>query len=67
MLDTYDTHSPNHPANQLEVQIPEEQKRDAQDLLNEVEEKIEHLKDYFSTMDNVYVLNKLNEITKLLR
>lgn len=67
MLDTYDTHSPNHPANKLEVQLPEEQKRDVQDLLNEVEEKIEHLKDYFSTMDNSYVLNKLNEITKLLR
>lgn len=67
MLDTYDTHSPNHPANQLEVQLPEEQKRDVQDLLDEVEEKIEHLKDYFSTMDNSYVLNKLNEITKLLR
>ncbi len=67
MLDTYDTHSPNHPANQLEVQLPEEQKRDAQDLLDELEDKIEHLTDYFSTMDNVYVLNKLNEITKLLR
>lgn len=67
MLDTYDTHSPNHPANQLEVQLPEEQKRDVQDLLDEVESKLEHLKDYFSTMDNSYVLNKLNEITKLLR
>lgn len=66
MLDTYDTHSPNHPANQLEVQLPEEQKRDVQDLLDEVELKLEHLKDYFSTMDNSYVLNKLNEITKLL-
>lgn len=63
MLDTYDTHSPNHPANQLEVQLPEEQKRDVQDLLDEVESKLEHLKDYFSTMDNSYVLNKLNEIT----
>lgn len=67
MLDTYDTHSPNHPANQLEVQLPEEQKRDVKDLLYEVEEKIEHLKDYFSTMDNSYVLNKLNEITNILR
>ena len=67
MLDTNDYHNPNNPINDIEVFEEEVQVRDTWDLLAEIETKVEHLVDYFSTTENAYVSGKLNEIIKLLR
>ena len=67
MLDTNDDWNPNNPINEIEIFEEEVQVRDTWDLLAEIEEKVEHLVDYFSTMENDYVSKKLIEIKQLLK
>lgn len=67
MLDTNNDWNPNNPINDIEVFEEVVQTRDIEDLLAEIETRVEHLVDYFSTTENVYVSKKLNEIIKLLR
>lgn len=67
MLDTNNDWNPNNPINDIEVFEEEVQTRDIEDLLAEIETRVEHLVDYFSTTENDYVSKRLNEIIKLLR
>lgn len=67
MLDTYNDWNPNNPINDIEVFEEVVQERDVEDLLAEIETKVEHLVDYFSTMENDYISKKLIEIKQLLK
>lgn len=67
MLDTNNDWNPNNPINDIEVFEEVVQTRDIEDLLAEIEARVEHLVDYFSTTENDYVSKRLNEIIKLLR